>query len=400
MNSRAAGWLAWSLFGIYVLTVAATLGLVAFGHGSGDDTLVVLTSGYALVGALVATREPGNAVGWLLLVIAVAYGLPTLAEAYVRGGGRSGEVAAAWFASWSWSVWILVAGVFLPLLFPTGRLVSPRWRVAVWIGGAALVLSVIGAGLDDRMIEVEPREPIPNPFGVGGPASGVVTAAAGVGTVLTMIGFVLGAVSLVVRMRRSRGRERQQLKLFAYVVGAFVLTGLLVLALALVSVVPGAPRWLDAAGGVGFAVALLLALVGLPVAIGVAILRHRLYDIDVVINRTLVYGALTVILAVAYLASVLVLRLLLSPLTGQSDLAVAGSTLAVAALFRPARRRIQAAVDRRFYRQRYDAARTIDAFSSRLRDELDLETLTAELRGVAQETLQPEHVFLWLRHSP
>lgn len=307
MTRRTAAWSAWSLFGLYVLIVAATLGLVASGGGGSDDRNVVLMLGFAIVGVLVARREPANAVGWLLLGTAVWFGLGSLAYAYVRLAGRPGGVAAAW--------------------------------------------------------------------------------------------FVLGTASLVLRLRRSRGRERQQLKVFVYVVVALLLDACVFLTGAVLAG-PSPPAWLDTLVDIGWLTGLLLLTLGLPFAVGVAILRHRLYAIDVVINRTVVYGVLTVTLAVSYLASVLVLRVLLSPVTGESDLAVAGSTLAVAGLFRPLRTRIQSVVDRRFYRRRYDAARTLEAFSGRLRDELDVGALGTDLRGVVQHTMQPTRVSLWLRSTP
>jgi hypothetical protein len=265
------------------------------------------------------------------------------------------------------------------------------------MAAVAIVLSIVGTGLEAGPLNIQSAEPISNPFGVDGPLADILPAAVAVGNALTVTGLVLGVLSLVLRMRRSRGGERQQLKLFAYV-GSLAGAGF-VLAVPDVLAGESSPMWAQVAGSVGYLSAMPLIFIGLPVAIGVAILRHRLYGIDVVINRTLVYGALTVTLAVAYLASVLVLRLLLSPLTGQSDLAVAGSTLAVAALFRPARKRIQSMVDHRFYRARYDASRTLEGFAGRLRDELDLDTVAADLRQVTRDTLQPTHVSLWLREA-
>ncbi|HZJ05056.1 MAG TPA: hypothetical protein VFD59_06250 [Nocardioidaceae bacterium] len=397
MSPRATNLLAWSFFALYVLTVAATLGLAASGNGTEDAVLVVLAFGYAVVGALVAAKEPANAVGWLLLVTAVTYGLGNFAYEYGSSPGLPGEVTAAWFAGWTTYVPLYVAAMLLPLLFPTGRLLSPRWRAAVAVVLAALALTVLGAGLREGALDVNSAPRPSNPLGVGGPLGDVVAGASVLGGVLAVTGFMLGAFSLVLRLRRSRGRERQQLKVFAYVVVALLLDVLAFLAGGLAG--PSAPSWVRGLNDLLWFPSLLLFTVGLPLAIGVAILRHRLYDIDVLINRTLVYLALTVTLAVSYLGSVLVLGGVLSPMTGESDLAVAASTLAVAALFGPARRRIQRAVDRRFYRRRYDASRTLDAFAGRLRDELGLETLAADLQQVTRDTLQPEHVSLWLRPS-
>jgi hypothetical protein len=199
------------------------------------------------------------------------------------------------------------------------------------------------------------------------------------------LAILLGAVALVARFRRSRGDERQQLKWFA---GAGAL-------FALACVIAVSP-WFGSSDTTG-QLLILLAFAAIPIAAGVAILKYRLYDIDLVIRRTLVYGVLTAVLVAAYLGGVLLLQLALSPLTEQSDLAIAGSTLAVAALFRPARRRVQALVDRRFYRRRYDAARTLESFGARLRAEVELDSMSAELRSVVSETMQPVHISLWLR---
>ncbi len=398
MTSRTASWLVWSLCGLYLALMVATIGLIASGRGTADEAFVVLSCGFAIVGALVARREPKNAVGWLLLTIAVAFAEQGFLDAYVRDPRLPGIVVMAWFAGWSWYVWLYLSALALPLIFPNGRLLSRRWRPVLWVAGAALALSVLSEGLGEGRLDVDSPEPIHNPLGVGGPIGDVIDAAGALGNVLAATGFVLGAVSLALRLRRSRGRERLQVKLFAYV-GVLALASLV---LAMVDVIagPSAPTWVHVLGAVGWTSALGLIVIGVPAAVGVAILRHRLYGIDVVINRTLVYAALTATLVATYLGSVLVFRLLLSPLTGDSDLAVAGSTLAVAAAFRPARSRIQRLVDQRFYRSRYDASRTLETFATHLRDELDLEALGTDLRRVVRDTMQPAHVSLWLRGSP
>jgi hypothetical protein len=401
MSRRAAGWLAWSLFALFVLFSGATVGLVLSGSGRVDQALVVLAVGFAVVGALVASREPANAVGWLLLAIAVSFGFQGLVDAYVAEPGHPGVVAVAWVANWAWYLWLYAAGLLLPLVFPDGRLLSPRWRLVLWMGVVALVLAIVTEGLTTEPLDVESPQPIENPLAIGGTAGDVVSVANTIGSVLAAAGFVLGVVSIAMRLRRSHGRERQQLKWFAYV-GGLALAGLI---LAMVGVfgeeyfgeAEDAPTWILLVGGIGWGTGLLLIIFGLPVAIGIAILRHRLYDIDIVIKRTLVYGSLTATLLGTYLVLVLLLRLVLNPLVGESKLAVAGSTLAVAALFRPVRARIQTAVDHRFFRSRYDAARTLEGFAGRLRNELDLESLGTDLRGVIRETMQPAHVSLWLR---
>ncbi len=259
----------------------------------------------------------------------------------------------------------------------------------VWLGAVALVLVSASAALRPGPMDVEMR--LDNPVGVRavepwlGPAEGLAN-------VLLALAFVLAAASLAVRFRRSAGVERQQLKWFALI--GMVAVG--ALTLAMVNVLFPGPTT-DPVGTVGYFTFLFTSLIGIPVALGIAILRHRLLDIDVVLNRTLVYGSLTATLLAAYLGAVLLLQLLLRPLTESSDLAVAGSTLAVAALFRPARSAIQHAVDKRFYRSRYDAQRTVEAFAGRLRSQLDLRAVGEDLRGVVADTVQPVHVSLWLR---
>jgi hypothetical protein len=272
----------------------------------------------------------------------------------------------------------------------------------LWLGVAALVLSVLGSAFDPGRLDVDSAVPVDNPFGIGGPMAGVWPVLSRAGDVLAGIAFVLAAASLVVRFRRSRGVERQQLKWFAYV-GLLAATGLAVaMAQVLFGVQPGEDAgggWLEVLGAVGWFTALAAIVIGIPLATGMAILRHRLYDIDVVINRTLVYGALTATLAGAYLGSVLLLQLALGPLTEDNGLAIAGSTLGVAALFRPARASIQELVDRRFYRRKYDAAHTIERFGAHVRDEVELDALSSELRAVVAETMQPAHLSLWLREA-
>jgi hypothetical protein len=305
----------------------------------------------------------------------------------------------AWFASWSWIPWIYLTMILLPLVFPSGRPLSPRWRPALAVFAAATVLTVLGTAFLPGDLDVESPTPIPNPLGASGLLATVLTVTAVTGAVLGVAGLVLGAVSLILRLRRSRGRERQQLKVFAFVVVAFLIdAGVFVVGVVFSD--PSAPGWVRGLNDFAWLPGVLLLTVGLPLAIGIAMLRHHLYGIDVVINRTLVYGVLSVTLGAAYSGSVLLLQLVLGPFTSQSDLAVAASTLGVAALFRPARSRIQAAVDRRFYRGRYDAARTLEVFTSRLRDEVDLTSVSTDLLDVARGTVQPAHVSLWLRSAP
>jgi hypothetical protein len=376
--SRALVW------GLWLAIVGAFAGLVVSGTGDddGEGSTVVYTVfvfAFATVGALVATRQSRNPIGWVLLGAGVSYTAGGLTVAHVADEGPSSPLVA-WVSTWVWMAGIGPVATFGLLLFPDGRLPSPRWRPLAWTAGAAVVLLIAGIALEPGRFEDDPSV---NPFGLSA-LPWLPGLLAAVGAIL-LAGSIAGSIlSVFVRFRRARGVERQQLKWLAYAGGLVAVA--LSFALALEAVFHD--EVVDVTNTI-----VSFALAGVPVAMGIAILRHGLYDIDVVINRTLVYGGLTATLAASYLAIVLLAGLTV----GDSDAAVAVSTLAVAALFRPARARIQAAVDRRFYRRRYDAAQTLEAFGSRLRDELDLEALGADLRGVVRETVQPAHVSLWLR---
>lgn len=382
--------LAWSLWWLWLALSALATWQVWQGPATSDAGFGIAAVGFATAGALVASRQPRNAVGWLLIALALTSAFQTLGETYVWTRSSPGYLAVAWFTGWVWYGWLLLIGVFVPLVFPNGRLLSRRWRPVLWLGLAALTASIVGTAFTPGALELSTT--VQNPLGVHGKGGKVFASVQTLGTALLLLALVLTAASLVVRFRRSRGVERQQLKWFAFA-GVVALTGLTFAAFA--EVLPG--TWGDPVGAAGWAMFAFAALLGIPVATGIAIFRHRLYDIDRVVNRTLVYAALTATLLMTYAASVLVLGRLLTPLTGDSDLAVAGSTLTVAALFRPARKRIQFTVDRRFYRHRYDAARTLDDFTTRLRHELDLDAVGTDLRAVTQDVLQPTHVSLWIR---
>jgi hypothetical protein len=399
MNTKTV---AWFLFGLFMVLVVAGALVTILGPAPDEDLFFVAVVGYGFVGALIAARKPANVIGWLLLVIGNLLALGALVDASLLLEDAPARAFSAWLSDWTWYVWLTLAGVFLPLLFPTGRPLSPRWRRVVWLGVAALALSLAGNAFQPGRLDVDSAVPVDNPFGIPG-GEGLMDVLARAGDVLAGIAFVLAAASVVIRFRRSRGVERQQLKWFAYV-GLLAAAGLgVAMAQVLFGTQPGEDgggTTLDILGAVGWFTALFAIVVGIPVATGMAILRHRLYDIDVVINRTLVYGALTATLLLSYLGLVLLLQLTLSPLTEDNGLAIAGSTLGVAALFRPARARIQELVDRRFYRRKYDAARTLEGFGARLRDEVELDSLSAELRAVVADTMQPAHVSLWLREAP
>jgi hypothetical protein len=306
------------------------------------------------------------------------------AAAFLAVSGPSGGVAVAAWASYQLQAAIVGVLILLLLLFPTGRPPSRRWWVLAWAIAAGLVLDWVGLGLAPARYEDFPG--VENPFGIVGLAT-VLKWVTGAGAVLLIGGFLGALASLFVRFARARGLERQQLKWFVYAAGlGFAL-------LFLPGLIPGA-SW------VAGTLAWTLVPASLSVATAMAVLRYRLYDIDRLINRTVVYGLLTALLAGVYAGLVLILGELFGDLGAQPpSWAVAGATLAVAALFQPARRRIQQAVDRRFNRRSYDAAMTIQAFSTHLRGQVDLDTLSTELLAVVDQTMEPRQVSLWLRPS-
>jgi hypothetical protein len=383
MSHRAA-WLAWSVCGLTVVLIACTVAL-AFLNRS-EVRAVIFPLGVtlcAVVGGLVASRRPANPVGWFFLGIGGCMAITIVAAEYATYG-LPGAQAMAWLQSWLWVPGVMLLLCFLPLYFPNGRLVSRRWR---WVVGLAILFCVTGAVLSALTPGEIPDMGIVNPLGVEAlrPVSELLEP---VYLALYFFLFFASAASLVVRFRRSGSLERQQIKWLAFAALAVPVWFL-----------TNAP--IEAASRTLFVVmdALIFSAL-IPVAAGVAILRYRLYDIDVVINRTLVYGTLTVLLAAVYFGGVATTQAIFRALTGQEQqpqLAIVVSTLVIAALFMPLRRRIQAFIDRRFYRRKYDARKTLEAFSARLRDETDLEALNAELVGVVRETMQPAHVSLWLR---
>jgi hypothetical protein len=360
--------------------------------GNGQPVFMLAALGFPLVGALIASKRPDNPIGWLLLALALVFGTNLFTSDYLESGGQAARGLFAWYDAWSLYVWVMLGVVFLPLLFPDGRLLSPRWRWAARLAVAAPVLSIAAVAFKPGSLDANTTPKIQNPLGVSALAD-VLKVVNVVAEVLFVISIGTAVVSVVLRLRRSSGEARLQLKWFAWV-GSVMIVGFL---LAAITAALGDDSPVAFIGNIGWPVGLFGLIVGIPVATGIAVLRYRLYEIDVVINRTLVYGLLTATLAAAYLGSVLLLQLALGPITSGSSLAVAVSTLGVAALFRPARARIQGVVDRRFYRHKYDAARTLEGFSARLREEVDLEAVGAELRNVVHEAMQPKHVSLWLR---
>jgi MFS family permease len=388
-SSARVGWglLALGLVGNVASVVLSVIN-DRFLQDSGQGVALTLAFGsFLVVGCVLLARRPGNVIGWIFTAVGLLTTAAILAEGYTtyayitHPGPLPGRLLAVWIYNWIWLPIGMLTVVFPLLLFPTGRPLSARWRPVIWLAvGVTVGWAVLGA-LNPSLAVSDDRS-VANPIGVSGadPNAGLAS------TILNgLLQFLLAAaiVSVVVRFRRSHGVERQQLKWFAYA-GALVVLGMLS-TLVLPSL--GNLPWVMVAA--------------LPVAVGIAILRYRLYDIDRLINRTLVYGSLTAILGLGYAGAVLILGQVFGGVTEDPpSWAVAGTTLAVAALFQPARRRIQAVVDRRFNRRKYNAAKTVETFSARLRDEVDLDALSAELLAVAHQTMQPTMAALWLRPSP
>lgn len=399
--------------------LAVVLGLILMGTavvwrdtpGAGPDSawqvvpLLLFLVASPIVGALIVTRaRPDHPIGWLFIVCSggLAFGL-VVDSAVTRSVALGRDIASAavlkWFGTWLSAPAFATLPLFA-LLFPDGRPPSHRWTPLIWttLTGAAL-LAVSEAFRPEILIFTAEGELVaPNPFAI--PALDAVATLAGAIALVLIIGSVLLAMlALVLRFRRSRGTERQQLKWFVLAMGTLVT--LLVTSAVLELVASAGRTGPNVMGPVAEAawILSLSSLVLLPLSAGMAILRYRLYEIDVLINRALVYAALSAALLGTYVISVLALTALVRPMTGSSDIAVAGSTLAVLALFQPLRARIQRFVDRRFYRARYDAARTVDRFGARLREQVDLDQLRGELIGVVDETIQPAHASLWLRRE-
>jgi hypothetical protein len=387
--ARVAGWLIVPLYVAGVCTnylLGRSAGLPSE-HPMEDVVFLVGSGAFAVVGALLVAKRPANLIGWIMAIIALMgaiFPIGTTYAAYVmttRGQPDALAVFGAWTQAWYWYLLLALAFVCLPLLFPDGRLPSRRWLpVAVLPGIGTFGMVVLGA-LTETLHDSYVGYTIDNPIGIEGLAFVEDLPIFGALAALFGVGFFGAVASVVVRFRRSQGGERQQMKWFVYAVA-------LLLTFPLEGFLP------DIVDNVLFG----LTLIALPTAIGIAVLRYRLYDIDLVINRTLVYGPLTAMLILFYLGGVVSMQYTFRALTGQeSQLAIVASTLAIAALFNPLRRRVQAFVDRRFYRRKYDARKTLEAFSAKLRDETDLDALNAELVGVVRETMQPAHVSLWLR---
>ena len=400
MSHRTAAWLAWALCALSLALTTLSLLLLAMNASHPDVTIyyfwletTLVAAGYSTVGAIVASRLPSIPVGWLFCAIGLGFGATHFSAEYATyallavPGSLPGGETLAWIQSWL-PFPTLGLVVFLVLLFPAGRLPSDRWRWFAWVTVAAVLAGATLQAFSSQTtlrFGADQTYLVHNPLGVEGlPDAGLEVQA-------LMYGLIaVGTSSMLLRLRHAGSIQRQQIKWFAYAT-AVVISGV-ILKNTLFPMLGEVWIWWT-----GF----ILTAVGVvtsPAAMGVAILRYRLYNIDVLINRTLVYGSLTAMLVGVYVGSIVVLQGLLRALTGQeSQLAVVASTLAIAALFNPLRRRLQSFVDRRFYRSKYDARKTLEAFSIKLRDETDLDALSDDLVGVVQETMQPAHVSLWLR---
>jgi hypothetical protein len=396
MSARTAARLAWSLWALSVALTGLSLLLLVlilrypnsyiFDWWLGNALVVV----DATVGAIVASRRPGNPVGWLLCLSGVAVGTSSFTSQYAiytllaRPGSLPAGEASAWVAAWMLPIMIGLQVSYI-LLFPTGRLPGRRWRWLAWLTVAFVLVGMLTFAFSPGAHQGS-LGPSKNPLGIKG--FDIFYQA----VLYTMAPLLFGtaALSVYVRLRQARGVERQQIKWFAYAAAIYALS----IVLNVINLAIDAPLWFEWGSTAIFTVAGMT----IPISIGIAILRYNLYDIDVVINRTLVYGSLTATLVALYFGGIVVLQSVFVLLTGQrSTLAVVASTLLIAALFNPLRRRIQSFIDRRFYRSKYDARKTLEAFSAQLREETDLNALSEDLVGVVRETMQPAHVSLWLR---
>jgi hypothetical protein len=395
MRSRVATRFAWSLCALaLVLTVFSVLLLaVNYTHatthvyGYWPETTVIPVS-FSIIGAIIASRLPANPLGWLFCAAASVSAVAHISGEYAifallaQPGTLPAGEAMAWLTSWVWIPFVGCITLSL-LLFPDGQLPGSRWALLVWL--TVLLTSVGSAWQALSPGAIVSLGTIRNPLGY----EGLPEANEPVQIIIFALLFVVVASSLSVRMRRARGMERQQIKWPAYTAVMAATGSVLTYSIA----EPMGTPWLE---WISFVI-VMAALVCFPISVGIAIVRYRLYEIDLIINRTLVYGSLTATLVALYFGAIVVLQGIFVALTGQeSTLAVVASTLLIAALFTPLRRRIQGIIDLRFYRSKYDAAKTLEAFSARMRNDTDLDALSDDLVGVVRETMQPTHVSLWL----
>jgi hypothetical protein len=424
MSRRTAARLAWSLWAVCVVLITLALVLDFMTEESSlvegglryDPGFAVLTGvlslAYPAVGALIASRLPSNPIGWIFCGMGLIYVARQFTTAYADYALLE-NITPPWGEGVAWfSTWIGFAlptlGVFLMLLFPDGRLTSRRWRIVVWVTVLGAAITALGMAFMPGILLT--HRYVDNPFGIVGVIGSVVTTfeffggSRFLGMTLLSTSLLAALYSVILRLRHSRGNEREQLKWFMFAAVPLTVLGSLdsidTIVANFTTDFTFHPVYMLYSLGLLLPIVYVevLALLFVPVCTYIAILRYNLYDIDILINRTLVYGSLTATLIALYLVGIVVLQRGFVALTGQkSTLAVVASTLAIAALFVPLRRRVQGFVDRRFYRRKYDARKTLEAFSAKLRDETDLEALNSELVAVVRETMQPAHVSLWLR---
>jgi hypothetical protein len=399
--------LLWTSIGLQLMCSFAIFTLKAPGSAiEAVDATIAAAAGavYALVGAVLLWRRPRSRSGWLFAITGMGWSVTDLAAAYgarmiASGTSWPGASVALWLDGGNgWPV-IVSNGLLLTLVvtFPDGRLPSSRWRPFLWLVGVWTGVSVVASAFATEPRKFAGGPPAMNPFPAPSPVGEALAIVQGLAGLLLLVLYAAAAYEIFVRFRRSRGVERQQLKWFTAAVAlAAVLVAIAVPLIVVYGTAESAPP--IARAFVEYVVFSSVAVI--PIAAGIAILRYRLYDIDLLIKRTAVYGATTATIATTFFLGILALTQVMRPITSGSELAVAASTLLSFALFQPIRRRVQDVVDRRFDRSRYDASRTLDAFADQLRDEVDLVTLRADLLGAVGETMAPAHTSLWLRERP